>query len=330
MTVGDHPPVDRLPANAPARRRSSAAASGGGRSRSTCASADGRAGGCGCSRRPASRSANSTGCGCGSSGHRAAVPVAGLVGWLVGRAATRPLRRLQNRARGAVRAAGDAGRRRAPACPEIDEVAAVVDSDARPLRRPGRADQPGVAGGPVVRGHGRARTAHAARRHRHQPRGAATARRHRPGRARRDPRRPDRRAPARGRPAGDAADARAGRTGHAGPVRTGRPGRAGRRARSTPPVAAIPTPTFAATGPPSVPVTGWPDGLRCILDNLLDNAAVHGVDPGDRTRRRPRHAHPGRDLSRSRTAAPGVPPDCATAVFQRFTKSPAAPVPGSG
>ena len=54
-----------------------------------------------------------------------ALPVAGLVGWLVGRAATRPLRRLQHRLATlptARRVGGGSG------VPEIDEVAAVVDT----------------------------------------------------------------------------------------------------------------------------------------------------------------------------------------------------------
>jgi signal transduction histidine kinase len=38
---------------------------------------------------------------------------------------------------------------------------------------------------------------------------------------------------------------------------------------------------FALSAPPEVSVEGWPDGLRAVLDNLLDNAATHGR-PGGR------------------------------------------------
>ncbi len=41
-----------------------------------------------------------------------------------------------------------------------------------------------------------------------------------------------------------------------------------------------PSATFDLSAPGEAPVTGWPDGLRALLDNLLDNAARHGRDGG--------------------------------------------------
>lgn len=80
--------------------------------------------------------------------------------------------------------------------------------------------------------------------------------------------------------------------------------------------------TFTATGPATMHLTGWPDGLRCVLDNLLDNAAVHGgsavtVTLDDAT------------LTVEDTG-PGIPPQLRHTIFQRFTKSPDSPGSGLG
>ncbi len=129
MTVGDHPPVDRLPAK---RTGVQTVVGGGQRWRAIAvdiaSSSDGAGGRLwvfappGEPQRQLDRLRLRVGAVTALS-----VVVAGLVGWLVGRAATRPLRRLQNRlaalsGRPALRVGGDSG------VPEIDEVAAVVDS----------------------------------------------------------------------------------------------------------------------------------------------------------------------------------------------------------
>jgi two-component system sensor histidine kinase PrrB len=79
--------------------------------------------------------------------------------------------------------------------------------------------------------------------------------------------------------------------------------------------------------PSSVPVTGWPDGLRCILDNLLDNAAIHGRSAAGATVRVT--LTPDAVLT-VEDDGPGVPPERRQEVFQRFAKSPASPGSGLG
>jgi two-component system sensor histidine kinase PrrB len=75
-------------------------------------------------------------------------------------------------------------------------------------------------------------------------------------------------------------------------------------------------------------ITGWPDGLRIMLDNLLDNAANHGKPAGTV------------DISLTRTLdgialavsddGPGIPPDERDRMTQRFTRGVAPRSAGSG
>jgi two-component system sensor histidine kinase PrrB len=88
-----------------------------------------------------------------------------------------------------------------------------------------------------------------------------------------------------------------------------------------------PTATFTATGPAALPTIGWPDGLRCVVDNLLDNAAVHGAVEGTATVTVTVGAPATLTVA---DTGPGVPPELGRAVFQRFAKAPGSPGSGLG
>jgi signal transduction histidine kinase len=93
-----------------------------------------------------------------------------------------------------------------------------------------------------------------------------------------------------------------------------------------------PTTTYTLSNgapPPTATVTGWPTGLRIALDNLLDNAAVHGKPAGSVhiTISRPD------DHTITITIAddgPGIPADQREAMKQRFTRGADTQAPGSG
>jgi two-component system sensor histidine kinase PrrB len=80
-----------------------------------------------------------------------------------------------------------------------------------------------------------------------------------------------------------------------------------------------------------VTVHGWVDGLRMIVDNLLDNAAIHGSDDLG-------HAAVTVCVRRDDTyalltvddAGPGVPPEQRQAVFARFHRRRGSPGSGLG
>ncbi|MBM9507566.1 sensor histidine kinase [Actinacidiphila acididurans] len=80
-------------------------------------------------------------------------------------------------------------------------------------------------------------------------------------------------------------------------------------------------------------VHGWPPGLRSAVDNLLVNAAVHGVSP-DGTARIDARLTPGPDPATLRLtvddAGPGIPPAARAAVFQRFHRGSTSPGSGLG
>ena len=76
------------------------------------------------------------------------------------------------------------------------------------------------------------------------------------------------------------------------------------------------------------PLTGWPDGLRLLVDNLIENAVRHG---GSHVR-----VELGPDGSAGRLVlsveddGPGVPDTDRERIFQRFARGSAATAPGSG
>ncbi len=87
---------------------------------------------------------------------------------------------------------------------------------------------------------------------------------------------------------------------------------------------------ITADCPGQVPGYGWPDGLRCIIDNLIDNAAIHGRDPGTgrvSVRLTLRNRVDGAVLSVI-DDGPGIAQDRHRSVFDRFSCS--ADSPGSG
>ena len=81
---------------------------------------------------------------------------------------------------------------------------------------------------------------------------------------------------------------------------------------------------------PAAPVTfrGWPAGLRLAVDNLLDNAALHGRPDGVVEIRLFRHSTTiGITVSDD---GPGIPPDQRQAMRERFTRGSGTHAPGSG
>lgn len=89
-----------------------------------------------------------------------------------------------------------------------------------------------------------------------------------------------------------------------------------------------PQATIAFTGPDEVLVDGWPDGLRLLVDNLLDNALRHGR----------LHGHVDVTLAVDGRKArltvdddgPGIPPAERQSVFERFARGDGVRAPGSG
>lgn len=78
-------------------------------------------------------------------------------------------------------------------------------------------------------------------------------------------------------------------------------------------------------------IRGWAEGLRMIVDNLLDNAAIHGADGT-------RHAQISISVRRAAgqavlavdDAGPGIPPEQRQAVFDRFHRRRDSPGSGLG
>lgn len=75
-------------------------------------------------------------------------------------------------------------------------------------------------------------------------------------------------------------------------------------------------------------ITGWSDGLRIAVDNLLDNAALHGSPAG----RVDVHVISGDGTVRIIVAddGPGIPAEQRTHLRQRFTRGSATTSPGTG
>lgn len=105
--------------------------------------------------------------------------------------------------------------------------------------------------------------------------------------------------------------------------------------------ARYPDATITLTGPDEVVLNGWPDGLRLLVDNLLDNALRHGRPNGqvDVALTAVDHAEaPQRDQTAARPTmvcltvdddGPGIPADDRQRVFQRFARG-SSQAPGSG
>jgi two-component system sensor histidine kinase PrrB len=74
-------------------------------------------------------------------------------------------------------------------------------------------------------------------------------------------------------------------------------------------------------------VTGWPDGLRLLVDNLVENALRHG---GTRVEVALERSPDGALLLRVDDDGPGIPPAERGRLFERFVRGPGAQSPGSG
>ncbi|WSW12489.1 HAMP domain-containing histidine kinase [Streptomyces phaeochromogenes] len=81
---------------------------------------------------------------------------------------------------------------------------------------------------------------------------------------------------------------------------------------------------------PTAPVTvqGWQAGLRLAVDNLLDNAALHGRTDGHVDIRLSEHGTTVRITVGD--DGPGIPPDQRQAMKERFTRGSRTHAPGSG
>jgi two-component system sensor histidine kinase PrrB len=75
-------------------------------------------------------------------------------------------------------------------------------------------------------------------------------------------------------------------------------------------------------------VSGWSDGLRIAIDNLLNNAAVHGRPAG--TVDVSVHANDGHVAVCVEDDGPGIDPNDLDLVRKRFMRRAAATTPGSG
>lgn len=89
-----------------------------------------------------------------------------------------------------------------------------------------------------------------------------------------------------------------------------------------------PRTTIAFTSPEEAPVDGWPDGLRLLVDNLLENACVHGR-PDGRVEVALDVDQQGLQLTVD-DDGPGVPAPERERVFERFVRGRQARAPGSG
>jgi len=76
------------------------------------------------------------------------------------------------------------------------------------------------------------------------------------------------------------------------------------------------------------PITGWPDGLRLLVDNLIENALRHGGAQVDV--RLERDAGDGATLLTVDDDGPGIPQADRARVFERFARGSGAASSGSG
>ncbi|WP_061295090.1 sensor histidine kinase [Herbidospora cretacea] len=88
---------------------------------------------------------------------------------------------------------------------------------------------------------------------------------------------------------------------------------------------------FFAHLPDSAMVRGWPEGLRMIADNLLENAAVHGVGPQGTVRVDLTVRVEGTvALLRVADDGPGMPRELHQEAFNRFSRRAGSPGTGLG
>ncbi|WP_285565468.1 HAMP domain-containing sensor histidine kinase [Streptomyces sp. RTGN2] len=88
------------------------------------------------------------------------------------------------------------------------------------------------------------------------------------------------------------------------------------------------TTTYRLTVDAPATVDGWPVGLRLAIDNLLDNAALHGRPDGTADVRLTHEAHTVRITVSD--DGPGIPPGQRAAMKDRFTRGPRTRASGSG
>jgi two-component system sensor histidine kinase PrrB len=74
-------------------------------------------------------------------------------------------------------------------------------------------------------------------------------------------------------------------------------------------------------------LSGWPDGLRLLVENLIENAVRHG---GQRVRVHLRRAASGEAILLVEDDGPGVPSHERGLIFERFARGSATTAPGSG
>jgi len=77
--------------------------------------------------------------------------------------------------------------------------------------------------------------------------------------------------------------------------------------------------TFELSAPAEAPLEGWPDGLRALVDNLLENAARHGR-PDGRVEVTLEPSHEGLRLTVD-DDGPGLPESERERVFERFVRA---------
>jgi two-component system sensor histidine kinase PrrB len=74
-------------------------------------------------------------------------------------------------------------------------------------------------------------------------------------------------------------------------------------------------------------ITGWPEGLRLLVDNLVENAVRHG---GSRVEVGLRRASGGALLLTVDDDGPGIAEADRERIFERFARGPDSNSPGSG
>ena len=82
--------------------------------------------------------------------------------------------------------------------------------------------------------------------------------------------------------------------------------------------------------PEEMTITGWADGLRMVLDNLLDNAAVHGGGGVVTLGLRQKPGSAGSVVVTVDDEGPGIPADLRPRIFERFSRSTGSPGFGLG